>query len=1063
MEEDPTDEPIPDVSEAAEPDDIARPAGLVNFGEAPFGGLCGLFDVLESANREGHKKPGFKGNLIAKFFARWREVVGPDLYPLLRLLLPERDTRRRTYNLKEQKLAKAIVTALDLPPESADARKLINWKVPTKEDVSPIYAILRAQADKHPTFTLTGSRRTVAEKVIESRSSVITKYGSLSVDGVNDILDEISSTVPTIGLNGKKKMPSQQHARIIKECIAVMTPKEMKWFIRIILRDLKAGVREKTIFNQFHEDAVDVFNTCSDIKRVCWQLWDPKSRVSRDNSTIVPFRSFVPMFCYRLKGGLGDIVKNMQRGRPKQQTVDSAFAPNQPGSYGNAEFIMEEKLDGERIQLHKVGREYRYFSRKAKEYTYLYGPDTNSGSLTPYLAELLNQDFDDLILDGEMLVWDPNLVKYMPFGNLKTFAIPGHKDIQPDDPRPCFKVFDVLYARRKGGPGTSCLEMPLWQRKELLSTLFKPKKGILESADCLTGKEMGDIKTFLERIVAERGEGLVIKHPLSKYLLGSRDPAWIKVKPEYMDALGETIDAVVVGGYWGEGRRGGSLSSFMVGLRDELPDGTTKFVSFAKVGSGLNRDDYKWISDTIGSKLQTVKKGNPLPSWFSTRTEMPDVLVNPADSFVLEIKAAEIVGGAEYGADMTLRFPRAMRIRHDRSYLDSNSLETVKDMRKVTKKRDLVGETFTQKKKTRVATKSTKASAVAPDLVDVQIATDIFADLTVLVNDKRRQEMLDIVEKVREHGAKLVHSVNVVVNAKGIVVSQALDGQLMARKGIKELDVVTPEWVTESIKRKKRLPLQKRFLLQATPATQSSPAYHSEIEVKVKDDEEDEDEELLEDVEVDEGGLGEEEEEEEEDVKMGGIGATPSFAASLQTPRVSLDPESDDEAQDEPDTEEDSDSDLNRDGGLLLVPASQESKTGLDDLMNRSRLTTRSPAVQADLWVGPFSPYTAYFDTEENAEKNDLAKTSQSSNVREESDKTLRAARDEFVKFGGTATDDLSNPQLTHIVMAPATLDRRLALHDRTKEPKLRRIVTHDWIHESAEIGSVIDESRYIA
>jgi len=80
-----------------------------------------------------------------------------DLYPLLRLLLPEvrstfasspsseiqltdkelqRDTRRRTYNLKEQKLAKAIVTALDLPPESADARKLINWKVPTKEDVS---------------------------------------------------------------------------------------------------------------------------------------------------------------------------------------------------------------------------------------------------------------------------------------------------------------------------------------------------------------------------------------------------------------------------------------------------------------------------------------------------------------------------------------------------------------------------------------------------------------------------------------------------------------------------------------------------------------------------------------------------------------------------------------------------------------------------------------------------------------------------------------------------------------------------------------------------------------
>jgi hypothetical protein len=49
---------------------------------------------------------------------------------------------------------------------------------------------------------------TVAEKVILSRSSVISKFGALSVDGVNEILDEISKTVPTIGPNGKKKMPS---------------------------------------------------------------------------------------------------------------------------------------------------------------------------------------------------------------------------------------------------------------------------------------------------------------------------------------------------------------------------------------------------------------------------------------------------------------------------------------------------------------------------------------------------------------------------------------------------------------------------------------------------------------------------------------------------------------------------------------------------------------------------------------------------------------------------------------------------------------------------------------
>lgn len=206
--------------------------------------------------------------------------------------------------------------------------------------------------------------------------------------------------------------------------------------------DLKAGFREKTILNQFHEDAVDVFNTCSDIKRVCWQLWNPKIHVSRDvsfhcarertrrkmlladgsclieqTSTIVPFRSFVPMFCFRLKGGLSDIVRHMKKGRPN--TVDDA--PVQPGAYTNDEFILEEKLDGERIQLHKVGDSYRYFSRlvshsphsservltcerskpslhrKAKDYTHLYGADSRAGSLTPYIGDLINSDVQEYV------------------------------------------------------------------------------------------------------------------------------------------------------------------------------------------------------------------------------------------------------------------------------------------------------------------------------------------------------------------------------------------------------------------------------------------------------------------------------------------------------------------------------------------------------------------------------------------------------------------------------------------------------------------------------------------
>lgn len=52
----------------ADLDDIQKPKGLQNFADAPFGGLCQLYDALESAFRESQKKPGYKGNLIAKFF-----------------------------------------------------------------------------------------------------------------------------------------------------------------------------------------------------------------------------------------------------------------------------------------------------------------------------------------------------------------------------------------------------------------------------------------------------------------------------------------------------------------------------------------------------------------------------------------------------------------------------------------------------------------------------------------------------------------------------------------------------------------------------------------------------------------------------------------------------------------------------------------------------------------------------------------------------------------------------------------------------------------------------------
>ncbi|EEB87680.1 hypothetical protein MPER_14896, partial [Moniliophthora perniciosa FA553] len=78
---------------------------------------------------------------------------------------------------------------------------------------------------------------------------------------------------------------------------------------------------------------------------------------------------------------------------------------------------------------------------KGKDYTYLYGKHVGVGSLTQYIHKAFHPDVENIILDGEMLVWDPVSERNLPFGTLKTAALDKSK--KELNPRPCFKVFDL--------------------------------------------------------------------------------------------------------------------------------------------------------------------------------------------------------------------------------------------------------------------------------------------------------------------------------------------------------------------------------------------------------------------------------------------------------------------------------------------------------------------------------------------------------------------------------------------------------------------------------------------
>jgi DNA ligase 4 len=61
------------------------------------------------------------------------------LYPVLRLLLPQKDKERAIYGLKEKNIAKTYIKMIPLGPKDPDAIALLEWKKPSGPNVgSPL-------------------------------------------------------------------------------------------------------------------------------------------------------------------------------------------------------------------------------------------------------------------------------------------------------------------------------------------------------------------------------------------------------------------------------------------------------------------------------------------------------------------------------------------------------------------------------------------------------------------------------------------------------------------------------------------------------------------------------------------------------------------------------------------------------------------------------------------------------------------------------------------------------------------------------------------------------------
>lgn len=176
------------------------------------------------------------------------------------------------------------------------------------------------------------------------------------------------------------------------------------------------------------------------------------------------------------------------------------------------------------------------------------------------------------------------------------------------------------------------------------------------------------------------------------YRLNSRNDDWLKVKPEYMSEFGESLDCVIIAGYYGTGKRGGALSSFLCGLRvtqNHIQAGANpeKCFSFFKVGGGFRAEDYAEIRHRTEGKWIEWDQRNPPSEYIelgggeARQFERPDVWIRPKDSVVVSVKAASVGPSDSFALGFTLRFPRFRRLRLDRSWNTALSLEEFQELK----------------------------------------------------------------------------------------------------------------------------------------------------------------------------------------------------------------------------------------------------------------------------------------------------------------------------------------------------------------------------------------------
>ena len=429
---------------------------------------------------------------------------------------------------------------------------------------------------------------------------------------------------------------------ILRGLMRKCSPLENKYLLRIITSTLRVGVSTLTIIDGLSLGFTSV----------------------KENRKIIEN-------AYNLHPDLGNITKILaEKGISEVQKIDITYgipirmmlASRVPYSEIveklGTPLIAEHKLDGERLQIHKQGQEVKLFSRRLLEISKQY-PDVCKTIIE-------NIKVDDVIIEGEVVAMDSFYEKMLPFQVLSKRRRKHHvKDIMKEVPV-CLFLFDMLKYKNESYIGKSFLE----RRKKLEEIVSERDELRLVKSQSIRNTE--ELLDFFSAARKEGNEGIIAKSIKedSIYQAGKRGFIWIKLKGLEGGKLKDSVDVVLVGAFYGKGRRTGVYGAYIGAVYDPV---NGNFVAFTRFFSGLTDE----LSDSLTKEMETFKTDKK-PSNVICE-DIPDVWLEP--EVVVEIIGDEITVSEKYTAlGYSLRFPVFQRARPEKGSEDVTTVEEIRSL-----------------------------------------------------------------------------------------------------------------------------------------------------------------------------------------------------------------------------------------------------------------------------------------------------------------------------------------------------------------------------------------------